>query len=146
MVAMAVANSEIPPESGTDATADPSTPLRLTALGRKSPVEVMKLGRLYRSSTHCFWFRASSRQLVGECAINSVALGGIRAKPLVHWLSTPQVQATAFRRIQPGAADFQLNAAHSAGSSAVNAEQQGFSEAWKFISSSRMPSGSYRLN
>ncbi len=35
---------------------------------------------------------------------------------------------------------------HSAGSSAVNAEQQGFSVAWRFINSARMPSGSYMLN
>lgn len=31
---------------------------------------------------------------------------------------------------------------YSAGSSAVNGEQHGFSEAWKFISSTRTPSGS----
>ena len=35
---------------------------------------------------------------------------------------------------------------YSAGSSAVNAEQHGFSVAWKFIISIRIPSGSYMLN
>src|SRR5215469_3790835 len=35
---------------------------------------------------------------------------------------------------------------YSDGSCAVNGEQQGFSVAWKFISSARMPSGSYMLN
>src|SRR5579862_77173 len=35
---------------------------------------------------------------------------------------------------------------YSAGSSAVKGEQHGFSVAWKFISSARIPSGSYILN
>jgi hypothetical protein len=34
------------------------------------------------------------------------------------------------------------SAAYSAGSSAVNGEQHGFSVAWKFINSRRIPSGS----
>lgn len=39
-----------------------------------------------------------------------------------------------------------ISKSYSEGSSAVNGEQQGFSVAWKFITSVRMPSGSYRLS
>ena len=39
-----------------------------------------------------------------------------------------------------------ISKSYSDGSSAVNGEQQGFSVAWKFMTSVRMPSGSYRLS